>query len=412
MICTLWILNLAGGELDGEAFGRLTFYLNLFLWLDTLVNLGTGEVAIQRTAADPDAVPGVLRSARRIRVIAGSFGVLVVAGLSFGFGEPGAAWIVLAALYPITHALELSTVVWRNKLAWGKPVAIRAVASGTSLLAVGLLASGGGSEAALYLLAVAVGSTLGNLLLHFAARPHLPRAPTDMEPARGVFSAAWPLGLSALCAQGYFYVDNVFIRTMLGDEALGPYNVAVRAMSSLLMLAQYTTLAALPWLTRCAREGRLEGALARLGPGLFAAAGLGCGLLWPWTEQLLELLVPGSGAGGESLRWLLLAAVAVHAGSLLLTAVVASRDNRAKLSIQLGGLVLNVALNFWAIPRFGIEGAAMTTLATEGFVTVGAAIALGRRGVIPFRGKLALLWLGGPLLFLFSAWISSMLPLQ
>jgi O-antigen/teichoic acid export membrane protein len=345
-------------------------------------------------------------------VITGAIGVAAVALVSFGFNEPGAAWIVLAACYPITHALELSTLVWRNKIAWGKPVLIRSLASTVSLASVAWLASAHSEQPALYLVAVAVGSTLGNFALHFAARPQLPRAAVGMKPARGVFSASWPLGLSALCAQAYFYVDNVFIRAMLGDAALGPYNVAVRIMSLFLMLAQYATLSALPWLTRCAQEGKLELAIARLGPGLFACAGLVCGMVWPWSGMLLERLVPGSGVADASLHWLLLAVVAIHAGSLLLTAVVASKDNRAKLGIQLGGLALNIGANFWAIPRYGIEGAGMTTFATETFVACGAAWALSRRGVFPFRGWRALLWLGGPLLFLAAAWCSALLPLQ
>ncbi|MEO6709005.1 MAG: oligosaccharide flippase family protein [Planctomycetota bacterium] len=410
-ICTLWIYRIAGDALEPAAFGRFTFYLSLFTWLDTFVALGTGEVAIQRTAGDPSAVPAVLLAARRIRIIAGLIGVLAVAALCFGFDEPGAAWIVLASCYPITHSLELSTLVWRNRIAWGRPVAIRAAASTASLAAVAWLGRSGGADPALLLVAVAAGSTLGNFLLHFAARRHLPSSPPGLAPARGILAAAWPLGLSALCAQAYFYVDNVFVRAMQGEEALGPYNVAVRVMSLTLLLAQYATLSALPWLARCAAEGTLEAAIARLGPRIFAVAGVGCGLLWPWTEVILERLVRGASIAGDSLRWLLLASVAIHAGSVLLTAVVAARDNRAKLTIQLGGLALNVAANFWAIPRFGITGAGMTTCATESFVACGAAIALARRGVVPFRGKALLAWSGGPVLFVICAWLSSFLPL-
>jgi len=411
-VCTLWILRLAGGSLGDAEFGRFTFYLALFTWLDSFVALGTSEVAIQRTASDPTAVAAVLKAARRLRVITGAIGVSAVASLCFGLREPGALFIVLAACYPITHALELSTLVWRNQIAWGKPVLIRALASSISLGCVAWIAHSGSLQPALYLVAVAIGSTCGNLGLHFAARAQLPPSPPGLEPARGVFAAAWPLGLSALCAQAYFYVDNVFIRVMLGEAELGPYNVAVRVMSLFLMLAQYATLSALPWLARCAAEGRLESAIARLGPGLFAFSGLICGLVWPWSAQLLERLVPGAGIAAESFRWLLLAVVAIHAGSLLLSAVVAAKDNRAKLGIQLGGLALNVALNFWAVPRFGIAGAGMTTFATEAFVALAAALALARRGVVPFRGLRALAWLGGPLLFLAAAWLSARLPLE
>jgi hypothetical protein len=54
----------------------------------------------------------------------------------------------------------------------------------------------------------------------------------------------------------------------------------------------------------------------------------------------------------------------------------------------------------------------MTTFATETFVACGAAYALARRGVIPFRGRAALHWCAGPALFALGAWISGQLPLH
>lgn len=411
-VCTLWILRLAGEGLSGAEFGRFTFYLSLFTWLDSFVALGTAEVAIQRTASDPAAIPAVLSAARRIRVIAGAIGIAAVAALGFGFDEPGAGWVVLAACYPVTHALELSTLVWRNRISWARPVAIRAVAAGASLAAVAAAIELGFASPARLLAAVAAGSALGNLLLHLFARSELPPAPAGLRPAPGVFQAAWPLGLSSLCAQAYFYVDNVFIRVLLGEAELGPYNVAVRAMSLLLMLAQYATLSALPWLARSAAEGRLESSIVRIGPWLFAAAGLICGAVWPFTGRLLDALVPGSAGAAQSLRWLLGAVLAIHVGSVMLSSVVALGDNRSKLWIQACGLILNVALNFWAVPKWGIAGAGMTTFATEAFVAIAAVVCLARHGVRPFKAAYAPLWVFGPVAFLAARWIAERLPLQ
>ena len=41
--CTLAILYLASEKLDSAGFGRFTFYIALFAWLDSLANLGTGQ---------------------------------------------------------------------------------------------------------------------------------------------------------------------------------------------------------------------------------------------------------------------------------------------------------------------------------------------------------------------------------
>jgi O-antigen/teichoic acid export membrane protein len=405
--CTFAILFLAAEGLELEGFGRLTFYLALFAWLDSLAGLGTGQVAVQRTAAHPEKTLSVLASARRVRLVAGSAGVALTAAIAFGHGEKDALWIVVASLYPVTHVLELSATVFRNRIAWGVPVRMRAIASGISLLGVAVLFRSEIGRPALYLLAIAAGSTVANFLLHFAAREHLPKASGRVEREPGIFREALPLGISALCAQTYFYVDNLFISAIRGDEELGHYNVAVRVMSWTIMLAQYTSLSILPWLRRRHFAGDLGPALSKIATPLFAAAGFAAGLIWPWTSELLELFQPGFGAAGPALKWLLGATVAIYAGSILLTAGVALGKNGAILAISAGGVVLNVAFNAWAVPAMGIEGAGMTTFATEVFVALGAAGILRRSGVAPGP---AWRWLGGPVLFALGASLSALLP--
>lgn len=406
--CTVAILWLAARELEVEAFGRFTFYLALFAWLDSLANMGTGEVAVQRTAAHPGEMESVLGGARRIRMAAGLTGVALTAAVALVYGERDTWLLVLAALYPVTHVLELSSTVFRNRIAWGVPVAMRAGASALSLTFVALLASNDVSRPALYLCGVAAGSATANVMLHLTSLRHIPRTGAAPTPWRELWSEAWPLGVSALFAQTYFYVDNVFIRELRGEEELGPYNIAVRVLSYCIMIAQYASLTLLPWLRRRHLEHQLGAALGQIGPPLFALAGVGAGLLFPWTRELLELFRPGFGVAAASLRWLLLATVAIYAGSTLLTAVVALGLNRQRLWISAGGLALNIAANFWAVPRYGIAGAGATTFATELFVAIAAAAVLARHGLA--LGA-AWRWLLGPVLFALSAWISSLAPL-
>lgn len=405
--CTLTYLWLAAHRLDQRAFDAFTFWLAAFLWLDAFVVLGTGQALIQRTAADPAALGPVVRSVRRVRVASGLAGLILVSSGAFLAGEPGWGWIALAAAYPITHALEVSTAVWQNRIAWGRPVAIRAVASGLSLGLVALVAHAGASSAGAFLVAVAAGSATGNVLLHCAARREIP-AGTQRAPLGDLLRLALPLGLSGLCAQTYFYVDNLFVRAWTGEGQLGRYNVAVRFMSFFLMVAQYASTAALPWYARRHAAAGLDRAVARIGPPLFAAACLAAGALWPWTGELLELFRPGFGSAAGALRWLLGATVAVYAGSVLVTAVVATGDAGAMLVISSGALALNLVANAWAVPRFGIEGAAATTCATEVAVAAGGWIALARGHAAP-PARTLWRWAGGLALFPLAAALSAQL---
>jgi O-antigen/teichoic acid export membrane protein len=399
-LCTVLILWTSAQHLSAEAFGRFTFYLAIFALLDSLADFGTGQIAVQRTAGDESKIPPVLAATRRIRLATGSLGVLLVGGGAFVWKEPGAGWILLASLYPVTHVFELSSTIFRNRIAWGVPVAMRAIASALSLAFVLALASAGDGESSHYLCGVAFGSAIANGLLHLAARKHLPRASVPKAPVRDLLLAALPLGLASLFQQAYFWADNVFVRAICGEEPLGRYNVGVRVMSM-----------TMPWLAREHAAGRLSQAVAKLSQPLFALACLGAGSLWPWTGRILALFGERFESAAGSLRWLLGATAIIYAGSGLMTALVAAGRTRSILAIAAIGLAANLIANTLLVPSMGIDGAGAATLATEAVVTIGANVALARIGVRPFSGARGLLWLAGPALFAFAAWASSLLPL-
>ncbi len=414
--CTLTYLYLLAQHLDQAGFGRLTFYLALFLVLDNLVDLGTGQAAVQRTAGDATLLSGVLGAARRIRLVTGLLGVLLVGGGAWLAGEPDAGWIALASLYPVTHALELSTLVFKNRIAWSRPVLVRAIAAGASLSCVFLFRALGATQPGPFLVAIALGSTLGNALLFFVSRPHLPRAPFLFADPKGtgrvrpLFLLAFPMGLASLCQQAYFYIDNLFVRAWVGVVPLGHYNVAVRFMSYGIMLAVFASLAALPWLTREHAAGRLGSAALRLARPSLCAASLAVGLVWPYCAALLALFGEGFEGAAPALRWLLLAVLAVYLGAPLVTSVVATGRSRALLVISASGLATNIGLNALWVPAHGLAGAAAATLATELLVALGAALSLLRSGA-SFRGSgRAWTWLAVPAAFGAGRVLAALLP--
>jgi PST family polysaccharide transporter len=404
--CTLLTLWLLAQHLPPDAFGRYTFYLPVFVVLDTLADFGSGQIAVQRTAHDAEALPEVLAAARAQRLCMGFLGVLLAGGSAFAFDEPGAGWILLASLYPLTHVLELSTVVLRNRIAWGIPVAVRAIAAALSLSFVLALRFAGETEPARYICAVAAGSALANVLLWLACRRHLPaRAPASV-PLREFFAAAAPLGIASLCQQAYFYVDNLFVRPICGTEELGRYNIGVRVMSYSIMVAIYSGQAALPWLARAHARGELGQAVGGFVPRLFALAALCAGLAAPWAGELLALFGESFRPAAPSLRWLLVASAFVYAGSGLMTALVASGNVRAILVIAAAALGVNLLANALLVPRMASAGAGLATALTEAAVVAGGLWALRRAGAHGMLAARPLVWAAAPLCFA-AGWFAS-----
>jgi len=398
--CTFLTLWLLADHLAGADFGRYTFYLAVFMLLDSFVDLGTGSIAVQRTADDPGEIAGTLAAARRIRAVSGTVGVVLVGGAAIVGQEPGALWIALATLYPVTHVLELSATVFRNRIAWGVPVAIRALASALSLTFVLFLLYGSGTtQPGPYLCAVALGSATANFALHFASRKHLPRERPPEIPWRAVLGAALPLGIAGLCQQTYFYVDNLFVRAFEGKVALGHYNVGIRLMSLCIMVGVYAALVALPWFKREHAAGRLGAAVARLAQPLFAIACFVTGALSPWSAALLRIFGEEFDDASQSLRWLLGASALVYIGAILMSALAATGHTKSVLVIAVAGLATNLVGNALLVPILGIDGAAIATFATEGLVVIGGFIALRRAGILDLGGARAWRWALGPLAF-------------
>lgn len=402
---TLVALMLLSRHISEAEFGRYTFYVGVFAFLDALTDFGTSQVAVQRTANDPWAVPGTLRVARRIRVAMASLGALGLALATWSRGEEGWMWIALAGLYPITHALELSALVWRNDMDWRKPVLIRASGSLVRLGILVALVALDVRSAAVYVLGTALGSSLANFGLHFAARKELPKPTIEVAAPRGLIrQCAW-LGAAGLCQQAYFYIDGLYVRAWCTPEALGHYNAGVRLLSFAIMVATYASVTSLPWLARERANGGAGRAAARLGAPLFALACCVAGLCWPHVGWILRTIYKdGYEAGAGAGRWLLLAAVAVYAGSAFLNAVVARGETKGFLAIAASALVLNVSLNAWAVPAHGIEGAGLVTLATEAWVALASLALLVKRGERPFDAR-AWLWIAGPAAGVALAWV-------
>ena len=406
--CTFATLWLCARQLPIGEFGRYTFYLALFGVLDALADFGTGQAAIRLTANEPGALLPVLRQARRARFATASLGFLALAIFTELYEEPGSGWILLAALYPITHTLELTATVFKNKIAWRVPVLVRAFASALRLSLVAALLWNGVDSAPLILFATALASSTANLLLHFISKRYIKSSDPVVPPEVSLLRTSFPLGLGSLCAIAYFYVDNLFIRGIEGEVALAHYNAGVRLLSFLIMTAQLVSLTALPWLIRQHEQNKIASAISSLGQPLFAGAGLFCGLLAPWSGELLRLIFPEPFvAGAASFQWLLAAAAVIHAGAIFVTALIAIGEQNRFMLVAALGLLLNILGNSLLVPNLGIEGAAISTLATELLVALLSLYVLVRAGCRPLSVR-PWAWLAGPVAFALGLFCSSL----
>ena len=192
-----------------------------------------------------------------------------------------------------------------------------------------------------------------------------------------------PLVPSALALWTINFVDREFVVWFKGLKEAGVYSAAVRIASviTFVMIAFRTAWPAFAYSIEDDREARRTYAFVLTYLLAFASwAALALGALAPWWTELLT-------AGSRYLRAekgvaLLAFAGAVYVGYTVL-AIGSGRARRTQLNwvVTGAGAAVNIGLNFWLIPAYGMVGAAISTVAA--YVVLFAGMTLYAQSVYP-----------------------------
>ncbi len=197
---------------------------------------------------------------------------------------------------------------------------------------------------------------------------------------RRIINYSLPLAVTGIVNAVYFSIDVVIIGLVLGKEEVGLYVAAGRVMAVGFSAAGILTTAFLPVLSRLVsdRAERHEASahLARIAlftGGLIAAGG------FLFAPEIIRILFGEAFAGAElALRLLMINLAAAYAVAVYHLQLVAWNHEREQMFVMIAGAVANVVLNLIFIPKFGIEAAAATTLASTLFVFALAYLILAR----------------------------------
>jgi O-antigen/teichoic acid export membrane protein len=181
-----------------------------------------------------------------------------------------------------------------------------------------------------------------------------------------------PLVPSALALWAINFVDREFVVWYKGNAEVGVYSAAVKIASviTFVLIAFRTAWPAFAYSIEDDREARRTYAFVLTYLLAFASwMSLALGGLAPWWTELLTAPRYHRAAEGVAL---LAFAGAVYAGYTVL-AIGSGRARKTQLNwvVTGAGALANVGLNFWLIPRWGMVGAAISTLAAYVVLFVG-----------------------------------------
>ncbi len=373
------VLAMLARQLSTEDYGKLMFSLSLCLVTATITDLGSSQELLRRVAARPTG------ARRRAGVVLGARIALI--GLYLVLVN---TWVALTKrdVLPIVAAISLYAAAREiyhsySALALGlRRIGDTVAAFGAKLVTLtGGIAIGVALNQSLrwmvgcYLASAAVLVLVSRAL----ARRRVGPIPIRIRVRRlsRIFGRSLVLFALTIAMQAHFGLGTILLGYLAPYAEVARYEVAAKLLEATQSIVRPMSLIFLPVCAELASRarweelrkmfGRMFAVTALIGVVAVAAIVLLAAAIIPivYTSRydgsvqvlrVLALAVPG----------LLLAGV----GCLAATAMHRERD---ALAVMAAGVVANVVLGLWAIPRFGAIGTARVMVITQTFVGIGLA---------------------------------------
>lgn len=359
-------------RLGPESFGKYMFAFALSEIFSIAGDIGLHEYSIREFARQPTMLKQRLAGIVVLKTVLSSTSAIVMIAIVPLMGKDSATSLAVAAFalaqigyswfYASTIAYSVKQDLHIQAFLWLMEKALFAIAGAAVLLANHDF------------VAVAFSNTFvqffgGALAVGIAWKKYGPFVlALDHHLWRSYLKAALPFGLIVAFYLVYFRIDSVMISFFRGDEEVGQYGAAYNLISALLFLPSGLIAALFPKLAGDYRSpsDNLNAPFQKAGRWLLvmslpmAAGG------WLLAPQLVQLLLGNTYQPAVTalaiLAWTLPVWFITFLQGNILTII---ERQKAVALVGLINMAFNVGLNLVIIPRYGINGAAATTLTTE-----------------------------------------------
>ena len=370
-------LLVIAARLLGEAdYGKFSFALSLVMIFEAVVNFGLNQVTTREVARNrPGArllVTNTLGLKLALAAIA-SVGLLLSAGLLRAESDVRAACYLLGTAAVLRSYLLTLRHTLQGLERFGADGVV-AIVDRCLLLTLGISCLLGGFGG-LGLSASFVAARLLSLLLAWWLTTRYVggiRPAFDFAFWRNLQARAAPYGVFVIILYLNNHLDTVMLGVFRSNAETGLYGAAYRVYEGLASVPGLMQMVLLPRLAaHHAVGGTSHRRLSRaaLGFGIAVAIPMATTmvLISPWTVAVLY--GPAYADAGSVLQTLTAGFVFVYPLFLLQTVALSSASTTSLLRAALIGCAANAGLNAVLIPRFGMHGAAVATVASEGLST-------------------------------------------
>jgi len=354
--------------LGASMFGVIGFAQAVVLYFAHLSACGTDLPGMRDVAQSPDHVRTLAPGIMTVRLLVSVGLMLLLAGGALLLLEmPESGVVALFALTLLAHGPNTRFI--HLGLQNPRPVALSRTFGEALFLALVLALLRGPEDIGLVVWCQFLGDLSASALMVWALRRRGIDLPLriDWERVAPVFRRSFPLVINILLGLMIFNADLIFLWAFRSTETVGYYNASYQLISFLINLAWAYSFSLLPALTRASVD---SGDRRRLYENSVAQT-FAVGLPLAVGGALLAPRIIGLVFGAEYEPAGLPLAVLVASVPFMLfkdvgmvTLIVGGRESTV-MKMTAAAVVANIVLNLLVIPRYGMVGAACTTLATE-----------------------------------------------
>ncbi len=367
------VANLALIEwLPRETFGVYRLIWSTIVLCTFGANLGLGHHVNREVAREPGRAAGLVRDGLATSLILSTATGLALCGW-FAWSRPGEPEVIAAAIFgAATLAMNAMSQIPQGALhgAGRMFLELPAVLASRVIFATSqvVLAAAGAGLVALYAGRFAAASVLAVGLMWQARRTFGPPAtPLRSDAVRGLVRTGRVFGATVLFSAISAQSDIVMLGFFSTDVEVARYGAPAVVLLQLVFIANIFSRGVFPQLARLVGDrdgaGEVLTFLLRILWVVSVPIAVGGVVL---AGPLIGLLKGGAYLDAAGVFTLLLVAVPVRFASNGLGFALTALDRQgARARLDMVGAVVNVGLNLYAIPRYGAEGAAATTLITD-----------------------------------------------
>jgi O-antigen/teichoic acid export membrane protein len=363
----------AARQLGTEGFGLYSFVLSLLGIFYIFTDFGLGTLATRDLARDHGNEARYFGNIFLMRLGFSLLAAVAMVAAVAALGHP-AEWVKLTAVAALslffTSNIDTCTAIFNAHEHMEIPAMISVVAT---MLRVGvsLGALAAGADVLILIWIYSAASLLQFLLSFFLLSSRVrPDFKIDWAFWRALLKQAYPLALANLFSVIYFRIDTVMLASMAGESAVGLYNAAYRLLEFTIIFPAYYCGAVFPVISASYQTNPQRFLLIyrrSIKYMLMASLPLALGVA-ALAHRFIDVLYgPAYGASAPALLVLMWCLVLIAVNSINAPYLIVMGRQRVITGLLLASMCLNIGLNFYAIPRYGIRGAAWVTLISEIF---------------------------------------------